>query len=84
MIAFSKPYQVETIQWNSNNLQDMKDFLNTLLIGHEAERNILAVSTYSGNRIVNNTDWIIKDQYSDTKILILSDNDFNSRFEITR
>ena len=84
MIAFSKPYQVETIQWNSNNLQDMKDFLNTILIGHEAERNILVVSTYSGNRIVNNTDWIIKDQYSDTKILILSDNDFNSRFEITR
>lgn len=75
------PVLKDAIQWTGDNLQEVKDFIGTLLIGHEKDRGIIIITTSQGNRLLNQSDWIIKDVLSTTKILVINNETFNLFYE---
>ena len=54
-----KPVEIEAIQWNGENVQEVKDFLKNKYILIRKNKNLI-IATLEGNMLAKSGDFIIK------------------------
>lgn len=79
-----KQHAVYAVQFNGSNVDEVKEAILPQFIGHDKAKNIIIVSTFKGDQIVNVSDWIIKDYSTSIQIVVMNDITFNANYETVK
>lgn len=77
----TRKQQIYAVQWNGNNVDEIKANIHTRYLHYNKHTNTFSISNSFSFDIVNISDWIVQGDNSETEYIIVDNETFNANYE---